>query len=206
MPHRYETPARPAFLPAVMLSLLTLAALIAEPARAGGNPEDYPLNAAAWEAGDALHRVRYFKEGDPHVTTSKCIGNPITPLCAAETFLAGSSDDRLRDIAQGEVPGIKDFRFEPPHNPHVSCHQLTGYWYYHEKDFAFRSEYPLKAGDVALKFRHGYMVRGKCHLDFYPGSNAQGLLMRRGSHGWYVAKEHHAADFVREPYRSAHDE
>ena len=104
-----------------------------------------------------LFETRYFKEGDPAVTTSKCIGNPVTPLCAVDTWRAASaySNDELRRISRGEIPGMTKFINSPPYNPNLFCYQIIGSWIYQNEDRIYETQSFLRPGDVAFVVRWG---------------------------------------------------
>jgi len=151
----------------------------------------------------ALHQIRYIKAGDADVTTSKCIGNPVTPLCAAETWFADSvyEGDDLTFIARGRKQGGPDFELPLPWSKGTYCYQLNGYWYYHANDIAVtHSRYPVEPGDVALDFMTGRVENGKCNLAYAPGSGrTYGMLVRKGPFGWYLHRYDAREDFVHAP-------
>jgi hypothetical protein len=152
------------------------------------------------DAIQTLLQIRYIKEGDPEVTTSKCIGNPITPLCVADTMKAGGlyEDDHLYEIFRGERPGTAKLTTPPPYNPNTFCYSVIGYWHYFKGDVAMREADFIKPGDVALQIRNGVMVDGECDL-YYFKYNFRSLLTRKGRYGWYVVVNHHMIDYVRSP-------
>ena len=162
-----------------------------------------PVSARAEEPSHVpspIFDTRYFKEGDPEITTSKCIGNPITPLCAAETWLSIGSydDDHLSDIAFGKRPGTEKLITEPPYNPVTFCYQIRGYWHFLRDDKTLAKNDAFVAGDVGVQIRHGVMENGGCNL-FYNKLDDMGLLLRKGPYGWYVVNFHPMIDYVRRP-------
>jgi len=195
---------------AIMTGWMTRTALciallmsVAAPVRADevsmGGPENVP---------PPLFETRFIKEGDPAATTSKCIGNPITPLCAVDTYIAGSfyKKDKLREIAYGERPPINKLITPPPYNPYFSCYQITGYWVYQQEDRIYETKKFLKPGDVAFMVRwggakqtvDGEPIAGEC--DLRPAVRPlQSFLLRSGPNGWYIYGDFHMADYIRDP-------
>lgn len=156
-----------------------------------------------------LFEIRIIKEGDPEATTSKCIGNPITPLCAIDTWYAGrifKETDKLREIAYGERPPIQKLMTPPPYNPHHTCYQVIGYWAYQKEDRIYETRDFLKPGDVAFMTRWGVAkktadekpIAGQCNLNpiTYP---FQSFILRQGSYGWYIYGDSHMVDFIHDP-------
>lgn len=168
--------------------------------------------ALANEASDVpppMFETRYIKEGDHLATTSKCIGNPITPICAVDTWKAARfyKDDKLLEIARGKLPGTIKLKTPPPYNPYLTCYQIVGYWVYQEEDRIYETQSFLKPGDVAFELREGVVkkevddetpIPGKCDLQ-PSGYPFYSLLLRKGPYGWYVFGNHHMIDFVRGP-------
>ena len=159
-----------------------------------------------------LFEIRYIKEGDPAATTSKCIGNPITPLCAVDTMQADSLyvKDNLRDVALGKIPGTTNLTTAPPYDPALLCYQIVGYWIYQPEDWAYRVHNFLRPGDVAVNIRWGVEVHGHVAAPFVrecdlspTGHPFLSYLLRKGDFGWYIYAHHHRIDFIRspEPYR-----
>lgn len=147
-----------------------------------------------------LFETRYFKEGDPAVTTSKCIGNPVTPLCAADTWINSSAydDDHLSEIANGLRPGTVKLITKPPYNPVIFCYQVMGYWHFLEDDITLIQNNKFAAGDVAIQIRYGYMKGRVCEIN-NSGLDDMGLLLRKGKYGWYVINFHPMINYVRSP-------
>ncbi|WNJ98520.1 hypothetical protein L2D14_11635 [Thalassospiraceae bacterium LMO-JJ14] len=152
-----------------------------------------------------LFQMRFIYAGDQTKTTSKCIGNPITPLCVADTKFARdffNNDEQLGEIAWGQKPGIEGIELEGKKSSraHDMCYQLIGYWYHHEGDSNFEKNPMYKPGDVALQFYIGVVVNDTCdlfHFDDIPYE--QGMLIRKGPYGWRIYNWHHAIDYVRQP-------
>lgn len=183
------------------IGVFVLCLLFSLPMSAGG---EEPINIPdADEAAlhDALYQIRYMNASNPGITTSKCIGNPITPLCAAETAKAigdfGGVD--LSGIAHGTAPGVEELPISPDNNSNTFCYQLVGYWYFHSDDRIFDSSDRFQPGDVGLQFRSGVMVDGVCDLFFYKASPFIGMLMRKGQYGWYKANSHPHINYVQRP-------
>lgn len=162
----------------------------------GGNvPTDPP----------ALFQMRFIYAGDQTKTTSKCIGNPVTPLCVADTKFARDffdNDEQLSEIAFGHVPGDAKINLENKTSSHAHdmCYQLIGYWYHHAGDRNLEKNAAYKAGDVALQFYIGVVVNDTCdlfHFDDIPYK--RGMLIRKGPYGWRIYNWHHAIDYVRQP-------
>jgi hypothetical protein len=178
----------------ILVALVITTSSMATPTLAGAG--DGPGN----DAIQSLLQIRYIKEGDPGVTTSKCIGNPITPLCVADTKKASGlyEDDRLYEIFRGERPGTAKLITPPPYNPNTFCYSVIGYWHYLKGDIAMREADFIKPGDVALQIRNGVMMNGVCDLYYYR-YDFRSLLTRKGPYGWYVVVNHHMIDYVRSP-------
>ena len=174
------------------------------------------LSANAWADGAAepvvpkFSDTRYFKEGDPDTTTSKCIGNPVTPLCAIDTWVAGEFDfykeNKLSEIARGQRPGTTKLITPPPEDdPLVLCYQPIGYWEYQQTERLLETHKYIKPGDVAVSIIWGAVGTGHpgaplmldCVGDVY--INFYSLLLRKGRYGWYVLGQDHIIDFVRRP-------
>ncbi|MGQ0664601.1 MAG: hypothetical protein ACT4P2_13695, partial [Pseudomonadota bacterium] len=90
--------------------VFALAIAVADPARAQPSDSDLP-------PADLPHYWRAMDQTDV-ASTSKCLGNPITPLCAVEHIIACEvrRDDELCMIAMGRgrgpsSPTPKDFDF-----------------------------------------------------------------------------------------------
>jgi len=135
---------------------------------------------------------------DLKTTDSKCIGNPVSPLCAIETVLAtgifsgeDGNDHRLRSVASGKAPGpVKNLKAAS------DCAVREGYRVYATKHFLRLIDVPypqvnmfhIKKGDVAINIQ---VVVGcenrKCPP---PGlidpSNDLSYLLRKGKYGWYI--------------------
>lgn len=147
----------------------------------------------------AFFQVRYFRENDPEFTTSKCIGYPVTPLCAAETLKFRGGDLHL--IARGKKPGIPDYSFPEPANPVAFCYRVMGYFHYTRLTVPKRKNpWDIKDGDVAVSLMPGYMVDGICDFSKMH-AEVMSYLTRRGEYGWYVVNNDNRVDFVRDPYR-----
>jgi len=182
--------------------LMSAASLVRADEASMGGPENVP---------PPLFETRFIKEGDPAATTSKCIGNPITPLCAVDTRYAGLfyKDDNLREIAYGKHPPIKKLITPPPYNPYFFCYQVIGYWVYQKEDRIYETQSFLKPGDVAFMIRWGAArqtadgkpIAGECNLHV-DGQPFRSLLVRQGPYGWYIYGDSHKVDYIHgpEPY------
>lgn len=173
--------------------------------KTGSRPERPRTIPDAAEASlhNALHQLRYMTGGDPAKTTSQCIGNPVTPLCAAETYMANShyEGNSLLHIAQGRVPGGPDFELPEPWSTYTDCYQLVGYWYYQTDDIVtVNTTWDIEAGDVAMRFYYGRVEDGACNLAFFPSPFPNNMLLRRGEYGWRVLARHPREEYIRIPY------
>ncbi|MBF0247745.1 MAG: hypothetical protein HQL36_06690 [Alphaproteobacteria bacterium] len=132
---------------------------------------------------------------DLETTDSKCIGDPRTPLCAVETILASSifegedrSDDRLRRVAIGEIPGpIENLK------PAQYCGVREGYRVISLRQFLRdsllpypgRNLYGVQVGDVAITIE----ISPGCERRKCPPpdlSDNLSYILRKGPYGWYI--------------------
>ncbi len=127
---------------------------------------------------------------DAKTTTSKCIGNPKTPLCAAETVEACRirRDKRLCRIGAGPLTiFLPDDPVIPPYEKYRinSARRLTKKntpsWETRKNGFGFRH-----VGDIEIEFDTWYCdAKGGCG-DHAPKHYATYLIRRTGSR-WSVA-------------------
>jgi len=142
---------------------------------------------------------------DLKTTDSKCIGNPVSPLCVVETILATSifrgndgNDHQLRRIANGEIPGpAKNLKIWPP------CDVRKGYRVVAVRQFLRKSLLPssghnmygIKVGDVAITIETSPECQGQTCLPPDLSDNLSSIL-RKGPYGWYRIHGDNRYDFV----------
>jgi hypothetical protein len=126
-------------------------------------------------------------------TDSKCIGNPISPLCAVETEIAQHKydDKRVHDIAYGKMPGPIENLMAPP-----NCTSQLGYRIYATRHFIRLIDIPrpqfnmfgVKQGDVAINIQlsAGCENRNCPPQEVIDNWNDRSYLLRKGDYGWHV--------------------
>lgn len=149
------------FLKLLSISALFLATVPPIPSLAA----DAAANTAPGPDSDLIWFDQSFRimTCDLETTDSKCIGNPISPLCVIDTSLAATifdgtdgNDDRLVRVALGKIPGpISNLKTKP------RCAVAKGYRIYAVKHY-IRSidvpypelnKYGIKKGDVVVNIQ-----------------------------------------------------
>ncbi|ARJ64898.1 hypothetical protein WV31_04015 [Magnetospirillum sp. ME-1] len=124
---------------------------------------------------------------DDATTDSKCIGKPVTPLCAVETIQAcfTRNDERLCQIGKG-----------PAYRPlDLGTGRLTHYIRYRVAGTAIitkanRNAYIVermvpRIGDIVLELNDLHCRNSTCGPEGGPPTS---YILRRWEHGWYAAE------------------
>lgn len=164
------------------LFLFLAFAVTVVPVFAGGNDQDLGLNF------DGSFRLMTQEDS---TSTSKCIGNPISPICAFETYLACRVRDNneLCEIANGEKTGSPT-PFKLDKNRIVK----TGYRIMAIRQYTpqhmpapSRNRIEIKPWDVGVTLDTANCTYGKCDGP-YPDTRVSYLLRQRGD-VWFVVFE-----------------
>lgn len=142
-------------------------------------------------------------------SSSKCIGYPITPLCAVETYLASNlRDDKiLRAIALGERPGPPEtFKDASAYNSAIDGYRVISVRLYVPDQVPppARNRFGIQAGDVALYIQTNNCTYAPCTEGAL--NSDQSPLIRKGPYGWYLVPagtyRHDATDLCDAGFRS----
>ncbi|MEO5338818.1 MAG: hypothetical protein H7841_18340 [Magnetospirillum sp. WYHS-4] len=164
-----------------MLVILVSALLGMEEAKpstaAGLAPEDLKPDPK-----DVWHIVSW----DPAITTSKCIGDPVTPRCALETFKACSA--RLNMAFCETVIGRE---ISLPERRVAVWYRITSMKVLSAKTARRDINPPEKPGDVHLLAQQRFCVEGKSPCPFPEVENSfyhlrQAQDRRWSILGWYI--------------------
>ena len=124
---------------------------------------------------------------DDASSDSKCIGNPVTPLCAVETSLACfiRHDDELCRVGTGsmELPGLSGGVRQPVHTIRYRIVSSLIVTENNRQKVAIDRMQP-DIGDVALQLKDVDCYSGRCQEPVGPPRT---YLVRRGATGWYAA-------------------
>lgn len=124
---------------------------------------------------------------DDATSDSKCIGRPVTPLCAVETVKAcfTRNDERLCQIGEGPSYRPRNLRSERPTN--YIRYRMTGAAAITKGN---RTAYSVermepRIGDIVLQLNELYCRGTMCETEGGPPTS---YILRRWEGGWYAAE------------------
>jgi hypothetical protein len=149
---------------------------------------------AGGESGsEAIYPAMDFDRSFRHMTqinetsTSRCIGNPVSPICAVETHIAAidREDDNLLAIAHGKIPG--------PAKTFLGSHKKA-VWGYRILAVRLipaymvpppsRNRFGLKPWDVTFLIQFSNCTYAPCTKGDIHGDRS--YLTRKGPYGWFL--------------------
>ncbi len=177
-----------------LCGILLVALLFAASVLAGGEETMVPVPGGDLE-------MRYITP-DADTTTSKCIGNPKTPMCAFETYLACRDWGLylLCDVARGKTPPIEEVPNFKTEFVGTTCYRVLGSWRYTRLYVPNHlNPWEIKPDDVAIDLQTANLrANGLCD-EFNPSDNRNALL-RRGKFGWFVVDADNRREYVLTPH------
>jgi len=172
------------------LFLFLAFAVTAVPVFAGGNDQDLGLNF------DGSFRLMTQEDS---TSTSKCIGNPISPVCAFETYMACQlrDNEELCEISLGRKAG-------PPAPYNVDKNKVAVYGYrimairqYTPDHLPYQSQnrFGIKPWDVGVKLEKTSCYGGEC-MEIHPSDEISFLLRKEGNLWFVVFDAGYRRDFT----------
>ena len=161
----------------------------------------FPVLAADDDSNSGLNFDGSFRilTRDDSTSTSNCIGNPISPICAMETRMACwlRSNEELCEIAFGDKPG--------PASPFKADENITAVTGYRVKAIRqytpgevpapSRNHFKIMPWDVGITLDTSSCYGGKC-TGPYPDDQESYLLRKRGKIWFVVYNEGYKWDFT----------
>lgn len=122
-------------------------------------------------------------------SSSKCIGYPITPMCAVETYMASDlrEDEVLRAIALGERPGPPEtFKDASAYNSGIHGYRVTSVRLFlpYIIPVSARNRFNIQAGDVAMSVETNVCTYAPCTEGAL--NSDENYLLRKGKYGWHI--------------------
>ena len=175
------------------LASAAVAVLVAGPTMAGGGGE-------VWDKGQIWYDGSFkLMTCDNATSDSDCVGDPKTPMCAAETYLAWYARDQkaLHDIALGKRPGPPAEFTKQPNCAMQLGYRVTAIRQYrsYEVPAPTRNYLGLKEGDVTITMETTAYCDGHDCRRPTP-DNDRSFLLRRGEFGWYMIYWDNRRDFT----------
>jgi hypothetical protein len=143
--------------------------------------------------GEYFRTVTNFND----TSSSRCIGYPITPMCAVETHMAANlrDDEVLRAIAFGERPGPPEmFKDASTYNSAIhgyrviAARQFVPYTVPYDDPADTSDEkrniFGIELWDVAITMETNNCTYAPCTKAALNSDNS--YLTRKGQYGWYV--------------------
>ncbi len=160
------------------------------PALAAGAERIAPLQPSALPPLDPPGVWRTLSQ-DNATSDSKCIGKPVTPLCAVETIKACHTreDERLCRIGKGPAyrsPPLPDPDL-PGHPTHYIRYRVAGAAIITKgnRDTYIVERMVPRIGDMVLQMKELYCRGSMCETDDGPPTS---YILRRWEGGWYAAE------------------
>lgn len=138
-----------------------------------------------FDYGEFFRTITNFND----TSDSKCIGYPITPMCALETYIASDlrEDDELRAIALGERPGPPEtFKDASAYNSAIYGYRVVSVRLFplHMVPIPERNRFKIRAGDVAITIEMNNCTYEPCTRGAL--NSGKSNLFRKGPYGWYL--------------------
>lgn len=142
----------------------------------------------AWAAGPSAEDLKsdpadkwHVISWDPAITTSQCIGNPVTPRCALETFKAGAA--RLNSSYTLAVTGKK---ISLPTNAVSVWYRIISETVVSAKTARRELKPPEQAGDIRLITEEKFCVKDREPCPFPEIEEAIYVLRRTQDGHWSI--------------------
>jgi len=165
-------------------------AVTAVPVFADGNDQNSGLNF------DGSFRLM---TRDDSTSTSKCIGNPISPVCAFETYMACQlrGNEELCEISLGKKAGPP-----APFKTAEFITAITGYrimairqYTPEHLPYSSQNRFGITPWDVGIKLEKTSCYGGECQ-EPYPHDEESYLLRKKGNVWFVVYSEGYQRDFT----------